>query len=185
VVKVLSCKTHKLGAKAYGCTNIQCSHEKRVCNTCKSKLCTSCGPKVTERWIAVIHSILPDCKYRHITFTMPKAFWVIFQYNRWLLTHLFSLAANRLISLAKKRDLTVGIFAALHTYVRQVNFNCHIHLSIAEFGLNRHGKLKTFSFKFGLLMKQWRYGIINLLRSQYSALVLPSELEAEGDSLQS
>ncbi|WP_202908009.1 transposase zinc-binding domain-containing protein, partial [Photobacterium phosphoreum] len=65
VVKVLSCKTHKL--------------------------CTSCGQKATEHWIAVINSILPDCKYRHITFTMPKAFWLIFQYNRVLLNHLFSL----------------------------------------------------------------------------------------------
>ena len=185
VVKVLSCKTHKLGAKAYGCTNARCSHEKRVCNTCKSKLCTSCGQKATERWIAVINSILPDCKYRHITFTMPKDFWIIFQYNRALLTHLFSLAADTLIILAKKRGLTVGIFAALHTYGRQVNFNCHIHLSIAEFGLNQHGKLKTFSFKFRSLMPQWRYGIINLLRTQYSGLILPSELEAEGDSLQS
>ena len=92
VVKVLSCKTHKLGAKAYGCTNTQCSHEKRVCNTCKSKLCTSCGQKATERWITVINSILPDCKYRHITFTMPKEFQIIFQYNRALLNHLFSLS---------------------------------------------------------------------------------------------
>lgn len=185
VVKVLSCKTHKLGAKAYGCTNTQCSHEKRVCNTCKSKLCTSCGQKATERWIADINSILPDCKYRHITFTMPKAFWMIFQYNRKLLNHLFSLAANTLINIAKKRGLTIGIFAALHTYGRQINFNCHIHLSIAEFGLNRQGKLKTFSFKFGLLMSQWRYEVINLLRTHYPVLILPPELEAKGNSLQS
>ncbi len=123
VAKVSSCKTHKLGAKAYTCSNPQCTHEKRVCNTCKSKLSTSCGQKATERWIAVINSILPDCKYRHITFTMPKAFWIIFQYNRELLNHLFSLAANTLISLAKKKDLTVGIFTALYIYGRQINFN--------------------------------------------------------------
>ena len=90
-----------------------------------------------------------------------------------------------MISLAKKRGLTVGIFAALHTYGRQINFNSHIHLSIAELGLNRHGKLKTFSFKFGLLMKQWRYGVISLLRTHYPVLILPPELEVEGASLQS
>ncbi|MCD9527841.1 hypothetical protein GLP13_15650 [Photobacterium carnosum] len=185
VVKVLSCKTQKLGAKAYGCTNTQCSHKKRVCNTYKSKLCTSCGQKATEHWIGLINTILPDCKYRHITFTMPKAFWMIFQYNRALLNHLFSLAANTLISLVKKRDLTVGIFAALHTYGRQVNFNCHIHLSIAEFGLNRQGKLKPFSFKFDLLMRQWRYRIISLLRTHYPVLILLPKLEVEGNSAQS
>ena len=77
MVKVLSCKTHKLGGKAYGCINTQCSHEKRVCNTGKSKLFTSCGQKATESWIAIINTILPDCKYRSIIFTMPKAFWMI------------------------------------------------------------------------------------------------------------
>ena len=50
------------------------------------------------------------------------------------------------------------------------------HLSIAEFGLNRQGKLKPFSFKFDLLMRQWRYGIISLLRTHYPALILPPEL---------
>ncbi|MCD9496597.1 hypothetical protein GLP20_17175 [Photobacterium carnosum] len=87
--------------------------------------------------------------------------------------------------MAKKRGLTVGIFAALHTYGRQVNFNCHIHLSIAEFGLNPHGKLKTFSFKFGLLIKQSCYGDISLLRTHYPVLILPPELVAEGNNPQS
>ena len=50
------------------------------------------------------------------------------------------------------------------------------HLSIAEFGLNRQGKLKPFSFKFDLLMRQWRYGIISLLRTHYPVLILPPEL---------
>ena len=116
---------------------------------------------------------------------MPKDFWIIFQYNRELLNHLFALSADTLISFAKKRGLTVSIFAALHTYGGQVNFNCHIHLSIAEFGLNQHGKLKAFSFKFDLLMKQLRYGVINLLRTHYHTLIFPPELTTKGDSLQS
>ena len=115
---------------------------------------------------------------------MPKAFWLIFQYNRALLNHLFSLTANTLIKLARKRGLTVGIFEALHAYGRQINFNCHIHLSIAAFSLNHKGKLKPFPFKFDLLMRQWRYGVINLLRTYYPVLILPPEVEEEGNSPQ-
>ncbi|WP_235860979.1 transposase, partial [Photobacterium phosphoreum] len=54
-----------------------------------------------------------------------------------------------------------------------------------EFGLNRQGKLKSFSFKFDLLMSQWRYEIITLLRTHYPVLILPPELEVEGNSPQS
>lgn len=34
-------------------------------------------------------------------------------------------------------------------------------------------------------MKQWRYGVISRLRAHYSALILPPELEMEGNSPQS
>ena len=34
VTKVLSCKTHKLGARKYSCSNKNCSHKKHVFNTC-------------------------------------------------------------------------------------------------------------------------------------------------------
>ncbi|PSW27703.1 IS91 family transposase ISVsa21 [Photobacterium phosphoreum] len=185
VTKVLSCKTHKLGARKYSCSNKNCSHKKHVFNTCKSKLCTSCGQKATERWIATQNEILPDCKYRHITFTMPEQFWDIFKYNRALLNHLFSLAAGTLLNIATKKSLIIGIFAALHTYGRQLNFNCHIHLSLAEYALNKQGDLKIFSFKFSELMKQWRYSVIHLLRTFYPVIILPPELAKEGYSPQS
>ena len=34
-------------------------------------------------------------------------------------------------------------------------------------------------------MRQWRYGVISLLRTHYPVLILPPELEAEGNSPQS
>ena len=116
---------------------------------------------------------------------MPNQFWDIFKRNRWLLKDLFPLAANTLLSLAKARKLTIGIFSALHTYGRKINFNCHIHLSLAEYGIDKNENLKKFSFKFDLLVGQWRYGIINVLRKHYDSLDLPQELGEEGKNLQS
>ena len=176
VIKVLSCKTERLGKLTYCCANPNCEHVKYVLTTCKNKMCQSCGQKATERWIAAQSEILPDCKFRHITFTMPDVFWPIFELNRWLLGALFSIAARSLLQQAKNKKLTIGIFSALHTYGRQLNFNCHIHLSLAELALNMHGYLKKFSFKFASLMRQWRYEIIKLLRDNYEQLILPPEL---------
>ena len=34
-------------------------------------------------------------------------------------------------------------------------------------------------------MRQWRYGVISLLRTHYPTLILPPELETEGNSPQS
>jgi len=185
VVIYLSCKTDRLGKLTYSCRNNACSHVKYVFSTCKSKLCPSCGQKATERWIAAQSEILPDCKFRHITFTMPGQFWPLFQLNRWLLGDLFSISANTLLTQAKTKKLTIGIFAALHTYGRKLNFNCHIHLALAELGLDKHENLKKFSFKFASLMKQWRYGIIKLLRDNYDRLIFPSELSDEAKTIQS
>ncbi len=185
IAKFLSCKTERLGKLTYSCSNHACTHVKYILSTCKTKLCPSCGQKATEQWIATQKEILPDCKFRHITFTMPGQFWPIFQANRWLLNELFACAADTLLTQAEIKKLTIGIFVALHTYGRKLNFNCHIHLALAEYGIDNHENLKKFSFKFASLMKQWRYGIIKLLRENYDRLICPSELSHEAKTFQS
>ena len=182
VAKTLSCRTSKLGKKRYSCSNPKCTHIKYIYNTCKSKLCTSCGQKATEIWIVKQNAILPDCPFRHLTFTMPDLFWDIFKLNRSLLNALFTIAAGTLLTHGKNKGLTPGIFTALHTYGRQLNFNCHIHLSVAKFGVNEHGDLRVFSFPFSTIMSQWRYGVIKLLRDNFDKLTLPDTLQDDGKS---
>ena len=173
---MLTCGTYLKGSLHYTCTNSGCTHTKTLYLTCKSRLCNACGQKATERWITHQGHVLPDCAYRHLTFTMPDVFWVIFKLNRPLLGSLFAIAAEGLLSLAKKKQLTVGFFAALHTYGRSLNFNTHIHLSLAEYGINQHNDLKRFSFRFASIMPMWRWGVIRLLRQHYPDLVLPDSL---------
>ena len=174
---MLSCGTYLMGSMHYACENPSCSHSKVICQTCKSRFCNSCGQKATERWINYQGEVLPDCKYRHLTFTMPDVFWPVFELNRELLGKLFSIAANTLLHFGKEKNLTIGMFAALHTYGRQLNFNCHIHLSLAQYGLNKHGELKTFTFPFKNLMSMWRFGVIDLLRDNFEKLTLPESLK--------
>ncbi|MCP4485487.1 MAG: transposase [Flavobacteriaceae bacterium] len=176
MAKMMACGSSAMGYKQYFCENKDCSHSKIICFSCKSRFCNSCGQKATEQWITKQGEILPDCKYRHLTFTMPDVFWEIFKFNRQFLNNLFSLAADTLLHFADIKKLTIGMFVALHTYGRQLNFNCHIHLSLAEFGINKHGDLKNFSFPFQKLMGMWRYGVINLLRQNFELLTLPTHL---------
>ncbi len=174
--KMLACGTTIGGGIHYYCENKQCSHTKVINTSCKCKLCHSCGQKATERWMAIQGEVLPDCQWRHITFTMPDIFWDVFKLNRKLLGKLFTIASDALQTSGKLKKLTIGIFSALHTYGRQLNFNCHIHLSLADIGLTEQGELRPFRFSFKNVQKKWRYGVISLLRHHFSELTLPEEL---------
>lgn len=174
--KMLACGTTMLGGMHYHCENSHCQHSKVIKASCKSKLCQSCGQKATERWIAIQMEVLPDCAWRHITFTMPDTFWEVFKLNRALLGKLFSIASEGLLSFALLKKLTIGIFSALHTYGRQLNFNCHIHLSVSAIGLTKDEALRPFHYPFKALKSLWRYGVTSLLRNHFNELTLPEKL---------
>ena len=104
----------------------------RLWASCKSRACSSCGMKATERWIQKQQHVFPECEYQHITFTLPNTLWSIFRHNRWLLNKLFKCAANILLGRAKEKGIDIGIFCALHTYGRKLNWNTHLHFSVTR-----------------------------------------------------
>jgi hypothetical protein len=176
VTKMLACSTAAFGSRKYTCSNDGCSHTKYIHQTCKSRACNSCGTKSTEHWVQTQQHVLPDCEWQHITFTMPDTLWEIFRYNRSLLGLLFNCAAQTLIAWAKKKGIEIGIFCALHTYGRQINWNAHIHLSVTRGGIClKTGEWKPIYFKTKETEACWRYAIITLLREQYGDLDLSAE----------
>ena len=66
--------------------------------------------------------------------------------------------------MAKKEGVTVGIFAAIHTYGRELNWNTHMHASVTMGGLDAAGNWKDFNFRKDKIMRMWRYGIITMIR---------------------
>ncbi|MBE8130636.1 IS91 family transposase (plasmid) [Photobacterium damselae subsp. piscicida] len=176
VTKMLACGTAAFGSRKYTCSNPRSSHIQFINQTCKSRACNSCGNKATERWVQTQQYVLPDCEWQHITFTMPDKLWEIFRYNRPLLGKLFNCAAQILISWAKAKGLEIGIFCALHTYGRRLNWNTHIHLSVTRGGISpKTGTWKPIFFKAKETEACWRYAIITLLREQYSEIDLSAE----------
>ncbi|MEZ8088334.1 transposase [Vibrio sp. 1S139] len=137
--------------------------------------------KATERWIRKQQHVFPECEYQHVTLTLPHTLWPIFLDNRFLLNHLFSCAAKIVLGWAKQLDIDIGVFCALHTYGRKLNWNVHIHLSVTRGGLcKRTGLWKPIFFKAKTTEKCWRAAITQLLGSYYSEL----DLSGEGCTLQ-
>jgi len=121
---------------------------------------------------------LPKTAWQHITFTMPNTLWRLFDLNRHLLNELSALAALCVTSIAKSKSLLVGLFAALHTFGRDLKWNPHIHLSTTTGGINSKDQWQSLWFKKKSLMKAWKYNVLSLLRTHYrnGSLVLPESL---------
>jgi len=181
MVKMLSCAQRVRGAACYTCPNPACTHIKYVPFTCKGRFCPTCGKKATAQWVHTQQAILPNTPYQHITFTMPKTLWRLFQLNRQLLHSLSPLAAQTIQQFAQQKGVIPGIFTALHTFGRDLKWNTHIHLSTTRGGLTHdHTQWKSLFFKKEPLMKMWRYRVIQCLRLTYQnkTLQLPKSLQA-------
>ena len=179
ITKIMSCKHYARGHAHYVCSNTTCTHTKRVMFSCKDRACSICGRTATDKWIAKQKSILPPCPWQHVTFTMPSVLWSFFQSDRRLLNEIPKLAANGLKKIALKKEVTPGIFMAIHTFGRKLNWNVHLHVSVTRGGLTENNTWKDVFYKSKTLMKMWRYAIIKLLRKKLSdgTLVIPAELQ--------
>ncbi len=122
--------------------------------------------------------MLPNTSWQHITFTLPSELWDFFWYNRWLLNKIGLIAANSVKTIAKKKNVTLGIFLAIHTFGRDLKRNVHIHLSVTNGGLTQDlTKWKNVFFHQKTLMQIWRYQIIHLFRNAQSKLVIPPNIQ--------
>ncbi|MCG7881046.1 MAG: IS91 family transposase [Candidatus Thiodiazotropha taylori] len=186
--RVLACGRMVMGYATFECSNQQCSHSKKICFSCKCRLCNTCGKKLTDQWIENQKALLPDTEWQHITFTMPGELWVFFLFNRKLLSKLSPIAANAIQAFAKNKGVLPGIFTALHTFGRDLKWNVHVHLSVTRGGLyDDNTQWKSLYFPKAAIMEQWRYGVTDLLRQAYKEkkLIIPTGLEDECHNLSS
>ena len=181
VIKMLSCGLTVRGYAVFQCINTRCNHQKKICFSCKSRFCPTCGKKLTDQWIEQQKAILPDTQWQHITFTMPSEYWELFRYNREQLGTLSGLAAKVILKAAQKKGILPGIFTALHTFGRDLKWNVHVHLSVTRGGLaNDNKSWKILFFRKQVLMPMWRYEITHLFRKAYQRgeLKLPKKQQA-------
>lgn len=83
----------------------------------------------------------------------------MFESNRWLLNDVCRLAVDNLLYAAQKRGLEIGIFCAIHTYGRRLNWHPHVHVSVTCGGLNKHGQWKKLSFLEDAMRPWWMWNM--------------------------
>ncbi|EFD5386609.1 IS91 family transposase, partial [Shigella flexneri] len=146
-------------------------------NSCGSRACPSCGKKATDLWIATQLNRLPDCDWVHLVFTLPDTLWPVFESNRWLLNDVCRLAVENLLYAARKRGQEPGIFCAIHTYGRRLNWHPHVHVSVTCGGLNKHGQWKKLSFLKDAMRSRWMWNMRQrLLKAWSEGLAMPESL---------
>lgn len=182
IAKIMACGTSLMGGMRWCCPEEGCGHEKTVAFTCKSRSCPHCGVKACTLWIQAMLARLPDTPFQHITFTMPREFWLIVKHNRWLLSEMSRAAADVILEVCRQAGITPGIFTAIHTWGRDLQWHPHIHLSTTAGGITEADSWRNHHFAYVQLEPMWRYRIITLLRENFWRLDMPETLAAEGRS---
>ncbi len=178
--KVIDCYNKNLGCSAYQCPN--CHEMIFVGHTCKSRLCSSCGYKYKNERVENILQTCYKCNHRQIVFTIPKELRkffffpfdhmidILFQsvhdtiYSILNESFKFSKKKKKLIKYISKIKYTPGFFAFLHTFGRDLKWNPHIHLLLAEIKLGDNDTvLKWDYFNFDALSKRFQKILLDLL----------------------
>ena len=180
VQKIIDCHNKDLGCTAYECPN--CHDVIFVGNTCKSRLCTSCGYKYKNERVENILQRAINCKHRQIVFTIPKEMRIYF-FNFEYMDLLFkavNIVLDSIIHIKFKKNKNgllkpystnksykLGFYSFLHTFGRDMKWNPHIHVLIAEkiFNeINGHSKELNY-FNYDALSKRFQKVLLDLMKN--------------------
>ena len=184
VQKMMGCHDFKNGYLFFGCPN--CDNYHIVGFSCHSRFCPSCGKKYRDQRTLEIAKKCLAVPHRQFVFSIAKELRPYFRNYRKLFDILFQSVRETfdyLITgkskIAKVERRSLGYIQFLHTFGRDMKFNPHIHVLIAERTLNLSGRLSKYDyFHFDSLRKSF---MRQLLKNMYAFLkehALKSELAA-------
>jgi len=165
VEQMIDCKNFSKGHLFFECP--KCDNFKLQGLSCHSRFCVSCNQKYREARALAVQSKLIDAPHRHFVFSIAKELRTYFRLYRGLFDILFSSVNESLqdlvfnSKLAIKEDRRLGHISFLHTFGRDLKFNPHIHVLIAEATINHDHKLARFSyFHFERLRKYFQIALL-------------------------
>lgn len=179
IQKIIDCHNKNLGCTAYECPN--CGDVVFIGNTCKSRLCTSCGYKYKNERVENILQHAFNCRHRQIVFTIPKEMRPYF-YSFKCMDILFkavSIVLDSIVHVKFRRNkngilkpytinklFKLGFYSFLHTFGRDMKWNPHIHVLIAEKIFNsKTGKSKDLNyFDFDALSRRFQKVLLDLMK---------------------
>ena len=183
IQKVIDCHNKNLGCSVYECPN--CHDFIFVGHTCKSRLCTSCGYKYKLIRVENILEHAYNCSHRQIVFTIAEELrpFFFFPFDK-MMDILFKAVENTIYSIlnesykskkGKKKKkkynakikFTPGFFMFLHTFGRDLKWNPHIHVLIAEIKMSGNMIYKKWTyFNYDALSKRFQKILLDLLSKE-------------------
>lgn len=197
VEKSLLCNTVYLGYDYFECP--QCGNWNILFHKCHSRFCNSCGIKTQKILAEKAAAMAVDVPHRHIVFTIPRAYRRIFRKDRSALNLLFVAARNTISVVFNRNLLSrerrkaakhgkpvkntfyvfhnfdsdqmrnFGAIAAIHTFGRDIKWNSHIHMLVAEmyYDSEKDKCVQQNYFNFSLLRKTWQFELNRLLSDHF------------------
>ena len=180
--KVIDCFNKNLGCSVYECPN--CHEVVFIGHTCKSRLCSSCGYKYKNERVENILETAYNCKHRQMVFTIPKELRTLFFFHfKKMMNILFKAVELTIYSILNdsykktkskrkkqykaKIKYTPGFFMFLHTFGRDLKWNPHIHVLIAEIKMGGDMIYKNWNyFNYDALSKRFQKILLDLLSKE-------------------
>ncbi len=176
--KIIDCYNKNLGYSIYECPN--CHDIIFLGHTCKSRLCSSCGYKYKLNRVENILQSSYKCNHRQIVFTIPKELRkyfffpfedkidILFKAVRdtiySILNYSFKKTKYGIKKYKSKIKYTTGFYAFLHTFGRDLKWNPHIHILIAEIKLGSNNScIKWEYFDYNALSIRFQKILLDLL----------------------
>lgn len=182
VQKIIDCYNKNLGCSLYECPH--CHDIIFVGHTCKSRFCSSCGYKYKNDRVENILQTAYLCQHRQIVFTIPEQLrkYFFFPFEK-RINLLFKAVRDTIYSIlnesfkknkkgvlkkyTSKIKYTPGFFAFLHTFGRNLKWNPHIHILIAEIKLGENNSCIPWNFfDYNALSFRFQKILLDLLSSE-------------------
>jgi len=136
---------------------------------CKSRFCTTCGNRYNIERTEVMAAKILDVPHRHCIFTIPDTLRIYFRRDYALLHILFQAVSECLYK--QFNGKTPAFICVLHSFGRDLKWNPHIHVVLAEGSFDKLGKWKPKG-----------YFHFESLRKSFQAILLKSMLGVLGSS---
>ena len=147
-------------------------------------MCTSCGYKYKLERVDNILNTAYNCNHRQIVFTIPKEFRKFFFYPFDRINILFEAVNETIYSIfnvnykksdkrkrkkkyVSKQKFNPGFFAFLHTFGRDLKWNPHIHVLLAEMKISNIEIKKWDYFNFDALSKRFQKILTDLMLKNF------------------
>jgi hypothetical protein len=171
--RMIGCRDWKNGYLFFACP--QCENYQIQGLSCHSRICATCGKKYREQRTQSIAARCLNVPHRQFVFSIAKELRPYFREYRGLFDVLFHSVYEALVYLiwgkskkARREGRSLGFIQFLHTFGRDLKFNPHIHVLIAERTIDASGSLVKYDhFHYESLRKSF---MNQLLKNIYAFL---------------